>query len=113
MSSVGDRVEHNDDGTIDEVVLGPGVWLHAEEMDRGKKGRRDFFVSLGDNMFNVRISGDGTKKYVYPFEGPIREQLDAGVRALAGVAELHVASEYNICEECRKPWPCPTSELVG
>lgn len=48
-----DRAQFNDDGTLDEVVI--GSWLHIEEMHRTKR-RRDWHVRIGDAVLAVRAT---------------------------------------------------------
>lgn len=53
-----DRIEMNEDTTIDEVVI--DGWLHIEAMDRHNgTGKRYWWVRLGDREFDIESTRNG------------------------------------------------------
>ncbi|TAK27259.1 MAG: hypothetical protein EPO40_16680 [Myxococcaceae bacterium] len=73
----GQRVEMQNRGTFDEIVV--GEWLHVEEMRRGS-----YFVQLGGACFGVTIARDG-RVTVMVQEGEIEHGELVGPRMVDGL----------------------------
>lgn len=62
-----ERYTRDEDGKVDEVVVGDPAWFHMERMRK-----RTYWMRVGDMTMWVRLRKDGTVKHV-SIEAPVDE----------------------------------------
>jgi hypothetical protein len=58
-----ERFTRDEDGKVDEVVVGVPAWLHVERMRK-----RTYWMRLGETHYWVRLRKDGSIKSIYQEE---------------------------------------------